>query len=44
MNDALFALLRRYAFGENDLKASRQAEGAAQDFGRPLGKQNTEPK
>jgi len=26
------------------LKASRQAEGAAQDFGRPLGKQNTEPK
>lgn len=28
MNEALFALLRRYAFDENDLKTSRESESA----------------
>ncbi|AYG69337.1 MULTISPECIES: hypothetical protein [unclassified Rhizobium] len=28
MNEALFALLRRYAFDENDLRTSRQSESA----------------
>lgn len=44
MNEALFALLRRYAFDENDLRASRQAKGAIQDISGPLDKQGTEPK
>jgi len=44
MNEALFSLLRRYAFDENDLRASRQATGAVRDFGRALDKQSTEPK
>ncbi len=41
MNETLFALLRRYAFDENDLRASRQTKGAIPDFGRTLDKEDT---
>ncbi|MFK0161676.1 hypothetical protein [Rhizobium sp. NPDC090279] len=44
MNEALFALLRRYAFGENDLQASQQDKGAFPDFGRRLDKEGTRSK
>lgn len=44
MNEALFAILRRNAFDENDLRASRQAKGAMPDFGRTLDQEGTEPK
>lgn len=40
MNETLFALLRRYAFDENDLKASRQETGAVSDFGRTLDRED----
>lgn len=43
MNEALFALLRRYAFDENDLRASREATGAISDLGRVVDKEGTEP-
>ncbi|NLS21072.1 hypothetical protein HGP16_31730 [Rhizobium sp. P40RR-XXII] len=41
MNEALFAILRRYAFDENDLKASRQITGAMPDLGRVSDKEGT---
>lgn len=44
MNEALFALLRRYAFDENDLNASRQDKGATADLGRKLDKEGTRSK
>lgn len=44
MNEALFALLRRYAFDENDLRASRQATETMPDFVPALDKEDTEPK
>lgn len=34
MNEALFSLLRRYAFDENDLASSRQTAGAIAGVGR----------
>lgn len=37
MNEALFALLRRHAFDENDLGASRQSKGSVSTIGRALG-------
>lgn len=43
MNEALFSLLRRYAFDENDLRASRRVECASQDFCRPSDRQGTKP-
>ncbi|WP_141683808.1 hypothetical protein [Rhizobium sp. AC27/96] len=43
MNEALFALLRRYAFDENDLSMSRQIKGAGQDAGKPFGKPGGQP-
>ncbi|ENN85422.1 hypothetical protein RHSP_52460 [Rhizobium freirei PRF 81] len=44
MNEALFALLRRYAFEENDLRASKQSQNAASIFDYAFQKKDTELK
>lgn len=40
MNEALFAILRRYAFDENDLGTSQQDKGPIPDIGRALPKED----
>ncbi|MGZ9721988.1 hypothetical protein [Rhizobium miluonense] len=44
MNETLFALLRRYAFDENDLRASQQDKGAIRNIGGALGKETIKSK